>query len=318
MKKVVYIFILLAITFLYGNNIYAVDVLHIDYYTRSDGVKVDSHYRTAPDGYEYNNLSKFDDKLCRAEALARRNESYIQIKAGVYEKLKDKFEVGVGSFCESLGALSPQTVSNCIQSTTEKNQRLADDIEEASQEAAWSIFLEKYYACIKDEILVCEEGYVLKNNECITYTEDCKRTFGDNVSYGVKGNNGSLCYCKFGYTWNESKTACIEKTVIPAQEIIEKPKEEINPPAIIQEEQETNFIQYDVNVDDKNVQIKEEYNGNMGAQNSDNNKENVKEDVQENNRSIVNNDDQGKKEIKVFQVLGNFFSKVKNWFLGLF
>ena len=61
----------------------------------------------------------------------------------------------------------------------------------------------------------CNDGYVLKNNKCITHTEDCIQSFGDNV-YGVKGDNGnSSCYCSDGYEWTPSRTACIKTITCP-------------------------------------------------------------------------------------------------------
>ncbi len=55
----------------------------------------------------------------------------------------------------------------------------------------------------------CYTGYIMRDNQCITYTEDCKRLYGNNI-YGVKGDNKSDCYCDFGYEWNVSKTACVK------------------------------------------------------------------------------------------------------------
>lgn len=55
---------------------------------------------------------------------------------------------------------------------------------------------------------VCNDGYIMRNNNCITYTQDCIQNFGNNV-IGVKGdNNNSLCSCIIGYTWNSQRTGC--------------------------------------------------------------------------------------------------------------
>ncbi len=74
-------------------------------------------------------------------------------------------------------------------------------------------------ACIKN--IICPSGstqidnscvcpYIMRNNECITYSEDCRRQFGPNV-FGLEGNDGdSSCYCNGGYEWNTSQTACIK------------------------------------------------------------------------------------------------------------
>lgn len=61
----------------------------------------------------------------------------------------------------------------------------------------------------------CNDGYVNRNNNCISYTEDCINYFGVNI-YGTKGNNSnSLCYCSVGFKWNDSHTACINNTPTP-------------------------------------------------------------------------------------------------------
>lgn len=63
----------------------------------------------------------------------------------------------------------------------------------------------------------CDTGYILKNNICITNTQDCKNSFGENV-YGVAlSENISNCYCNSGYLWNTEKTSC---TLTPVANII--------------------------------------------------------------------------------------------------
>lgn len=54
----------------------------------------------------------------------------------------------------------------------------------------------------------CNYGYIMRNNICITYTEDCIQNFGPNI-IGAKGVDNSLCTCAIGYQWNSTKTACI-------------------------------------------------------------------------------------------------------------
>lgn len=55
---------------------------------------------------------------------------------------------------------------------------------------------------------VCNNGYIASGNSCITYTDNCHNQFGVN-SYG----DGTYCYCNVGYEWNSSKTSCIKKTI---------------------------------------------------------------------------------------------------------
>jgi len=56
----------------------------------------------------------------------------------------------------------------------------------------------------------CGVGFVNKGGSCISHTEDCKRTFGGNIGYGVAGTrNNSVCYCESGYDWNFNRTSCV-------------------------------------------------------------------------------------------------------------
>jgi hypothetical protein len=65
---------------------------------------------------------------------------------------------------------------------------------------------------------VCNEGFVLKNGQCITHTTDCKLSFGEHV-IGSKGNAGnSSCNCETGYVWNSTQTACVKIEVKPTQQ----------------------------------------------------------------------------------------------------
>ena len=56
----------------------------------------------------------------------------------------------------------------------------------------------------------CNEGYMMQNNTCITYNQNCQNQYGQN-SYGDK----DYCYCSTGYKFNADKTACIESIVCP-------------------------------------------------------------------------------------------------------
>lgn len=61
----------------------------------------------------------------------------------------------------------------------------------------------------------CNEGYIMRDGDCITHTEDCIREYGSNV-YGLRRDSGnSSCYCKEEYEWNISRTACIKSIVCP-------------------------------------------------------------------------------------------------------
>jgi len=61
-----------------------------------------------------------------------------------------------------------------------------------------------------NNICICNEGFVFKNGQCITHTQNCQLIFGDYV-IGRKGDTGnSLCDCEAGYVWNSSRTVCIK------------------------------------------------------------------------------------------------------------
>lgn len=65
-----------------------------------------------------------------------------------------------------------------------------------------------------NNVCTCNSGYVMRGNNCITHTQDCIQSFGNNV-VGVKGNdNNSSCDCVSGYIWNSQRTGCkvIENT----------------------------------------------------------------------------------------------------------
>jgi hypothetical protein len=76
---------------------------------------------------------------------------------------------------------------------------------------------------------LCNEGFILRNGQCITYTQDCRLTFGDHV-IGRKGDAGnSFCDCESGYTWNSNQTNCIKievKSIPPAQQPSKKAEDE--------------------------------------------------------------------------------------------
>jgi len=60
----------------------------------------------------------------------------------------------------------------------------------------------------------CGVGFVNKGGSCISHTEDCRRTFGANMGYGVAGtNNNSVCYCASGFDWNYNRTSCVSTSL---------------------------------------------------------------------------------------------------------
>lgn len=59
----------------------------------------------------------------------------------------------------------------------------------------------------------CNSGYVMHNEQCVTHTQDCQLTFGNNVIGTPGSSTNSNCDCAVGYQWNATKTKCV---VIPA------------------------------------------------------------------------------------------------------
>lgn len=59
-------------------------------------------------------------------------------------------------------------------------------------------------------ILSCDAGFVRKNGLCITYSQDCQDTYGEQSNVmGTKGSDGySFCSCQPGYTWNGAHDYC--------------------------------------------------------------------------------------------------------------
>jgi len=62
-------------------------------------------------------------------------------------------------------------------------------------------------ATLVGDVCVCNDGFLQKNNTCITPTQDCINIYGQNV-VGELENDHSICYCKDGFEWNANKTFC--------------------------------------------------------------------------------------------------------------
>lgn len=60
----------------------------------------------------------------------------------------------------------------------------------------------------------CNTGYILSDNSCITYTQNCQNQYGS-FSDGDK----DYCYCKSSYEWNSSKTKCIKSITCPSNSL---------------------------------------------------------------------------------------------------
>ncbi|MBU2213972.1 hypothetical protein KJ996_05055, partial [Patescibacteria group bacterium] len=58
---------------------------------------------------------------------------------------------------------------------------------------------------------ICNDGYLWKDDKCITYNERCRLTFGSNA-HGDK----DYCYCNDGFEFNTDKTNCVRKSSVPS------------------------------------------------------------------------------------------------------
>ncbi|MBI2047912.1 MAG: hypothetical protein HYT27_02120, partial [Parcubacteria group bacterium] len=141
----------------------------------------------------------------------------------------------------------------------------------------------------------CNDGYVLKNSQCVTHTEDCRLTFGDHI-IGSKGNAGnSSCNCEAGYIWNSTQTACVTIEVKPTQQVpipIKPPAEKINLPKEAKEEQVATNIK---NQEEKKITT-------HGATTSAQEKEVKKENGEQNKQGFFS----------------EIFNSIKNFFFGIF
>ncbi|MEA2088394.1 MAG: serine protease, partial [Patescibacteria group bacterium] len=70
------------------------------------------------------------------------------------------------------------------------------------------------YDAIKDEC-VCEEGYTTleTSDKCITYSDSCKKSYGQNSYYIGKmtDENETICGCLSGYIWKGTECKSIEE-----------------------------------------------------------------------------------------------------------
>lgn len=159
-----------------------------------------------------------------------------------------------------------------------------------------------------NNICICNEDYIMRNNICITYTEDCIREFGQNV-WGTKGNNNSNCYCNEGYQWNSSQTACIKV------ETLEKKEE---PENIIQKEQqkeqnqqkEQENLQQNENEQNKESESVLSFETQINNEVQEETKEEIEEQKQESSISILLAD--------ISSILETIFNAIKNFLYSIF
>ncbi len=56
-------------------------------------------------------------------------------------------------------------------------------------------------------VCVAKFGFILKNEKYISYTENCRSTYGD---HSLGSLDGTSCNCDSGYKWNTNQTSCIK------------------------------------------------------------------------------------------------------------
>ncbi len=108
----------------------------------------------------------------------------------------------------------------------------------------------------------CNDGYIIKNDTCLTPTQDCLNIYGEYV-YGIQeGNNKSICLCEDGYEWNNSHTACVEIAIEDVYIVTDNKDSAMNNENVSNEQKENNnnSINDNNNDNDNNDNIKGDFN----------------------------------------------------------
>jgi hypothetical protein len=63
---------------------------------------------------------------------------------------------------------------------------------------------------IKTTSSSCPVDKIVRNNMCISHTQDCQLSFGVNTVGTAGANGNSTCSCSRGYYWNNTKTSCLK------------------------------------------------------------------------------------------------------------
>jgi len=241
----------------------------------------DKNYCYCSLGYEFNSTKTACVKSITCPLNSTKinnvcvcNEGYI---------MKDNVCITINQYCQNLyGANSYGVGKQCYCST-------GYEFDSSRNTCVKSVICPLNSTKINN-ICVCNEGYIMRNNNCITYTEDCIREFGQNV-YGTKGTNNSNCYCNEGYEWNSSRTACVK---IESKEInIVQVEPSLSPEKLTALPQDTN-------------KEKEENLAGEGKQ------------VQEQNQQQVSNEQKPEQKKPFFMFLASIFDAIKNFFSQLF
>lgn len=77
--------------------------------------------------------------------------------------------------------------------------------------------------------LVCDTGFLVRNGQCISYTQDCINTFGSNVIGSLGSDSNSNCNCASGYQWNNIQTACVKIITPPQPTLVPIPAQNVPP-----------------------------------------------------------------------------------------
>lgn len=64
------------------------------------------------------------------------------------------------------------------------------------------------HAILIGSVCLCDDGYIFRDGQCLSYTQDCQVVYGEHV-YGIKNDASSSCFCENGYQWNNQKTVCL-------------------------------------------------------------------------------------------------------------
>ena len=189
---------------------------------------------------------------CKATQL-KNNGILIDQKNTLLEK---KYHAIIDPLPEELQVLSPTQQSSLRQQDAqniqfqidaviakiEKNNHSCDVVESSKSLFCKDLLQIKQLTCpvhssLIDDKCRCIDGFVMKDNACISHTDDCRNAFGQNV-YGMKGRDeNSTCYCLQGFQWDPSHSKCdliLITSVTDTKPIISPPSSNIKSLEILQ------------------------------------------------------------------------------------
>lgn len=199
---------LLAFSILMGSFGIAFAVVHVNGYYRKNGTYVAPHYRSDPDGIKSNNWS-----------YPGNTNPYTGVTAGGTASGGGSVNYNSTGSVQTLASPSPDTIdlTKCWPSIGEFgywkfiNNNLVYFIDSNCKYKD----LQKNITCpanstLKDSACFCNSGYIMRDNKCLTYQQDCEKFFGKNAILTEFVEDHVTCHCAEGFQWkNDSERICI-------------------------------------------------------------------------------------------------------------